>query len=465
MTVCFQSQLTYDILVLVFEHFKSDYHTLYHGALVCHAFNRAASKWLYMQVTFSPAQTRTLNLSRKNEFSEGKFLAARLPHNATRVLGLEISGYLSSRPHSLNSFSSSLRDAIQLWPNITTVVFAPKHYYEDLFTTVLQHLPTCAFLRDLTVNASCTDEIRAPILTRIEGLEKLTIYNPSRAVLELLPEWLRRLSGTLLGFHLRDNCGSITPGVLRSFIPHIQKIRSFALGLSYSLTDDDVFSCFNQLHGLRSLEFRYYLQLRPPSILPRLSNLLSLTVRYSPIDRTEYAARFCKWVRHVVAYAPLVELSLVCEEESRGASVNFDGLAAHLAHKHAETLRVLNMGAALVGRDALATLCAKCVRLEEIAVAISANVLNELPELFASLHQLHTVCIQTRNVRRGVLMDSQWTQSFICRGPRRLRRLAVDGVRWEGQWVSNVEGEVVFKVGELFPPRVPPWEQGSQDVP
>lgn len=81
MTVCFQSQLTYDILVLVFEHFKSDYHTLYHGALVCHAFNRAASKWLYMQVTFSPAQTRTLNLSRKNEFSVSLWKLSCISYN------------------------------------------------------------------------------------------------------------------------------------------------------------------------------------------------------------------------------------------------------------------------------------------------------------------------------------------------------------------------------------------------
>lgn len=94
---------------------------------------------------------------------------------------------------------------------------------------MLQHLPTCAFLRDLTVNASCTDEIRAPILTRIESLEKLTIYNPSRAVLELLPEWLRRLSGTLLGFHLkvRDTVHAsvfvvtvhLLPGQLRLYHP------------------------------------------------------------------------------------------------------------------------------------------------------------------------------------------------------------------------------------------------------
>ena len=57
----------------------------------------------------------------------------------------------------------------------------------------------------------------------------------------------------------QDNCGSVTPGVLRSFLPHLQAITSFALGLSYSLTDDDVFAFCEDLPSLRALELRYYL--------------------------------------------------------------------------------------------------------------------------------------------------------------------------------------------------------------
>ena len=36
-------------------------------------------------------------------------------------------------------------------------------------------------------------------------------------------------------------------------------MTSFALGLSYSLTDDDVFTFWADLPRLQSLEFRYYL--------------------------------------------------------------------------------------------------------------------------------------------------------------------------------------------------------------
>lgn len=58
-------------------------------------------------------------------------------------------------------------------------------------------------LRELTVNSSCTDEVRAPILVQINELQKLTLRDPSRAILQILPDWLGRLSKSLTELHLR----------------------------------------------------------------------------------------------------------------------------------------------------------------------------------------------------------------------------------------------------------------------
>lgn len=58
---------------------------------------------------------------------------------------------------------------------------------------------------------------------------------------------------------IQGNCGSITPGVLRSIVGHIPRVRAFTLGLSYSLTDDSVFSSLADLPALRSLQLRYYM--------------------------------------------------------------------------------------------------------------------------------------------------------------------------------------------------------------
>ncbi|OBZ74886.1 hypothetical protein A0H81_05149 [Grifola frondosa] len=300
------------------------------------------------------------------------------------------------------------------------------------------------------------------MLARTGNLERLAIQSPTRAILQLLPEWLSRLSPTLKAFHLTDNCGSVTPGVLRSFLPHIQEIYSFALGLSYSITDEDIFSFLSELPNLSSLTYRYYLQLRPPTTVPRLSHLRSLTVHHAKVGIRSHAAYLCKWVRRLVSSSPLEELRLVCEDSSRGASVSFDAVLSHLTQKHAETLRVLDMTKAFAGQSALRVLFARCMRLEEVGIAVSENVLRVFPTLTCSLHELHTVTIETRNIkRRRVDMTTERAREFIENGPDKLRRLTLNGVVWEGQWLMAEQGDVRFVVQQSTPPKILPWEEGT----
>lgn len=59
---------------------------------------------------------------------------------------------------------------------------------------------------------------------------------------------------------VQDNCGSVTPGVLLSFAPHVREsLRRFTLGLSYSLTNEHVFFFVNQIPHLEWLQLQYYL--------------------------------------------------------------------------------------------------------------------------------------------------------------------------------------------------------------
>ncbi|PCH42866.1 hypothetical protein WOLCODRAFT_132541 [Wolfiporia cocos MD-104 SS10] len=437
----------YDILICIFDRLQNDRKTLFQCSLVSRAFSDAVSRVLYREVTFSPPFTRALDLRRKDEFSEGMLYSASLPHHAQQVLRFELSGYPSARPAPLNSLASHLKTVIGLWSNLTTLVFAPKQYHEQLFIEALPLLANCKFLRDLTVNASCMQETQAALLTRLEGLERVALQNPTRAMLDLLPEWLSRLSPSLRGLHLQENCGSITPGVLRSFLPHLGRVSAFTLGLSYSLADSDVFAFLNELQNLHTLDIRYYLQLRPPTTVPRLTQLRSLTVRYTSVSTVDHAGYLCKWIRRAVAYAPLSKLHLACEEENRGAAVRFDGLLAHLSQKHATRLRELRMDTAFVGKDALRELCMSCVKLQEIAIAVSANVLAELPEIFEPLDDLLTARIETRNAKRNrISLDVQGVSDFLHRGPPHLRRLAINGVYWER--VSNADQQISFVVGK-----------------
>jgi hypothetical protein len=46
------------------------------------------------------------------------------------------------------------------------------------------------------------DERNAPVLAKIDGLCELGLSNPTRTILNLLPEWLNRLSKSLVTLHL-----------------------------------------------------------------------------------------------------------------------------------------------------------------------------------------------------------------------------------------------------------------------
>ena len=57
---------------------------------------------------------------------------------------------------------------------------------------------------------------------------------------------------------LQDGCDSVTPDILRSLLPHIRDIRAFTLGLSHSLTINDIFSFLGELVYLETLQLRYH---------------------------------------------------------------------------------------------------------------------------------------------------------------------------------------------------------------
>lgn len=57
-------------------------------------------------------------------------------------------------------------------------------------------------LRILKVNAACTTRTSVSVLSEIAGLESLTVIDPGRKILDSLPGWLSRLSGTLRELHL-----------------------------------------------------------------------------------------------------------------------------------------------------------------------------------------------------------------------------------------------------------------------
>lgn len=134
-------------------------------------------------------------------------------------------GYLPCQPSPDDILSTIILNAIKAFRNLRVAIFMAIAFHPNTFTRILQSLVTLntqislnsssetspcrlarhglPYLRELAVNASCTNENNAPILAQISGLSKLSIYSPTRAILDLLPGWLRRLSDSLRELHLK----------------------------------------------------------------------------------------------------------------------------------------------------------------------------------------------------------------------------------------------------------------------
>lgn len=134
-------------------------------------------------------------------------------------------GYLPCQPSPNDILSTTILNAIKAFRNLRVAIFMAIAFHPNTFTRILQSLVTLntqislnsssetspcrlarhglPYLRELAVNASCTNENNAPILAQISGLSKLSIYSPTRAILDLLPGWLRRLSDSLKELHLK----------------------------------------------------------------------------------------------------------------------------------------------------------------------------------------------------------------------------------------------------------------------
>ncbi|KAF9502122.1 hypothetical protein BDN71DRAFT_1378820 [Pleurotus eryngii] len=426
----------HELLLEIFEALIPDYPSLHSCTLVNHQCNRAASKVLYTRIVYSPrSDERTLSLGDRGKLSEpSAFVSSMLPRNAIHVQRLEISGDIPTRTPPFNQLQEKLPIAIHAYRNLRAAVFTPASHCPNTFTEALLQLQGLPCLEELEVNSSCADERRAPLLVGIPRLTKLTLRDPPRAILQLLPEWLPRLKESLLCFHLKGNCGSITPGVLRSLIPYLQGIKSFSLGLSYSLADADVFYFLDLLPSLTHVQLQYYLQFNTPKSVPPFPRLRSLSVKHSILDTRQDVGRFSVWIRRIISSSKLESLHLIgdASPSACGASVSFDGLGEHISKRHGPTIRHLNLGSAFLGLPSLRQLCQCCPKLELLRIAVSLDTLTKFGMVSQGLTHLRTLELYVRNTRRSL---RNFNDSFISRAfqdaPKSLRRVTVDHTTWE----------------------------------
>ncbi|KAL0576746.1 hypothetical protein V5O48_005236 [Marasmius crinis-equi] len=497
--------LSYDVLLQIVAFSGTE--ELFNVALANREINAIASKYLYEKVQLHPPVLPLAPNSLDNHEGQpsglSAFISARMPKHAPLVKNLEISGPFRDNWFELKI---ALQEALKAFTSLQSVSIRPSTSSFD-FSETLVILRNCSSLCTLDVNSSCFDDelnaamaispadhpsalssiaegeeeendeaeqhvppplSKAELLAHISGLTVLTLRDPSRKILQLLiPYWLNTLSGTLTELHLQGNCGSVTPGVLRSAIPQLRGIRSLTIGLSYSLTDRDLFSAFSQLPQLHTLQVNYYQQNTSPPFFPIIRSLKSLTA---------------------IDHSPVESLSLVDDTDFyyEASAPSFDGLVNHLVSVHAERLTSLNLHWCFVGTRAFERLCTSCSKLEKLSVGGRRSNLVFGPLRFcgtryadsclqqtfidaASKHTLpllHTASFSILNNRRSREEFNDELTSKIMKSKPLLRRVALNNKRWEvrirtdtsinqlstnvvrgkGSWRSSVDGSVTFGI-------------------
>lgn len=77
-------------------------------------------------------------------------------------------------------------------------------FHIDMTLGILRALQNTRTLKEITMkfNSGFAGEPVAEILVRLQGLTAVTLIDPSRAILQLLPDWLGRLSSTLKSLNM-----------------------------------------------------------------------------------------------------------------------------------------------------------------------------------------------------------------------------------------------------------------------
>ncbi|KAI0790117.1 hypothetical protein BC629DRAFT_1511447 [Irpex lacteus] len=445
------------------------YKTLHALSLTSRVCSTAAAKVLYRHVVVSPKgdaeNVLDLKRMRQRDVLPGQFKSAMLPHNAPFVLSLSVTGHLSTRPAPPSTdftpnFPTSLALAIDSWPNLQSVRFTPETLHEETFSPALSSL-SLRNLRHLHITSRIS--IHSDVLAAVKGLESLAIDNPNRTYREVLPGWVEKLAGTLRGLHLQSDCGSITPGVLTLLKPHVRHLRAFTLGLSYSITNDDLFAFLECMPELEELDVRYYLQNKPPPSVPPtfLTNLKSLTLRYAPgdVDTPTSITQLRSWLSSLLSHShshshTLESVRILRAKGYSGERCQLGNVLRDLSKN--EQLKDVVIPRGFVDVEAVKELSERCGGLEEMWVDTESRVLLQIPEIVASCPHIHTLVFRLTGRFTGgprnldALSFVQSSMEDVVRTRKgRLRRVVVNNYAFEGSWVSstgNKDGKLEYVV-------------------
>lgn len=463
-----------ELFIRCLEHLGYDFGTLYCCSLVDRRFNRIATKFLYKRVVVSfymlwPSEA---TLPEETRHILNQLLPATLSHNAAHVRELVIVGAFDGLPppsDDSDDVESIVYKALLSWTNIESLrfdsFFAVSSFSSDLVRGALDHVVGLSSLREFRFDwpnvkqgsghQERLERAQQHILQSVTGLRSLTLDQPNRLVLELLPNWLES-SPPLTKLYLISRRGSVPLDLLQSCSPRLSSLQSLAICLSHIFINEGLLTLLSELYELQELRIQCYqpVQTRSLNRGPRLRRLKYLQVVHPLTEMRHEAIGLDTFIRLVISGAPLEELHVQKLTQSHyrlartyfGPLARHDSLIAHLVVRHAKTLRVLNMEECYVSWKALCAID-QCTHLEQLRVGINGYQLPNVPKLLNGMHVLSQICIRTRNIKQPNLKwDDSHATKFFDDSPSSVQYLQVNLNRWRAVWQLSEAGTAVRAV-------------------
>ena len=156
----------------------------------------------------------------------------------------------------------------------------------------------------------------------------------------------------------------------------------------------------------------------------RLPLLTTLVVEHGRIFEQAGVRHLSGWVKRATAFSRhLSTLRLQADVSGplfiTGPALSFDSLVIHLAHRHRNTLRILDISAAYLGQEAIRALAGLCGSLEELSVGMRADCLASLLSFLAACG--NTELISSRRYSGISLLDCTLSPSLYAIASRRER--------------------------------------------
>ncbi|KAF8518657.1 hypothetical protein BU17DRAFT_48405 [Hysterangium stoloniferum] len=351
--------VNYDVLTLIFAFLGAN--DLVSVCLVSQSFRAGAIPWLYKKIQFRLSHMKRWPLLQSpfTTILENPKLGVHL-----RSCDIKSVPRLKDRPHP--RFISSCVESLSLCPNLTSFTCTAS------VSPFLSILSTKTRLADLKLYASALNTDQSRILSKVNGLHSLSLYEASLNICQALPRWIPTMHGTLTSITI-TNSRDLNQTVLNAIVPPSSRLRGLHIIGCAKVSDQAMLRLIPRTPLLESLSLTIWEY--PGPTTPRYESALPLPyIRHISIDirctvyvspQPDAVPLFLKMLTPFEA-CPLKSLTLRFSERT-----HLPDSFICLVIKHYSSMLVrFNALNATIGSEIMDGLMQHCIRLEQLAVVL-----------------------------------------------------------------------------------------------